>query len=156
LSACEGSAGLSFAVLSPQSPALPHWLLVADEVLGSPSCGGRAWETASPECGDIIRRRWFTNIEDSPGKREWQAVVAGGEAVKGDSGAPVWNPETQEEVGLVTLLGAEPGKPCHKTTIRGRHTTACPRVGVTPLLPFRGKANPEGITEKLGVSMVLK
>ena len=74
--------------------------------------------------------------------------VASGPSIEGDSGGPVWDPETHKAVGLISVGWPSEEVPCHETWYEARW---CPGMGFTPLLPRGGSA---GITSFLGVTIL--
>lgn len=73
--------------------------------------------------------------------------------VSGDSGGPVWDPETHKAVGLITGGSKEAGGKCWPTSYQGvaHQGRICSRMIFTPLLPGGGS---EGILPKLGVEIL--
>jgi len=71
-----------------------------------------------------------------------------GLSIKGDSGGPVWDPETHKAVGLMTAVSSEDGGKCWKTSY---NSVACTRMKFTPLLASGGS---HGIIPELGVEVL--
>jgi YD repeat-containing protein len=96
------------------------------------------------ECGQLYRRRWV-RLDD--GRRTIEAAVKG-RAAQGDSGGPVWDPNTQKAVGIIS---GGFGNPCPELKDGER---SCSRLTFTPLLPFPQKTNPVGVQASLGVEVI--
>lgn len=74
--------------------------------------------------------------------------LAKGLNIQGDSGGPVWNPETHKAVGLITAVSGEAGGKCWITDYNAH---ACTRMLFTPLLAAGESA---GIGPELGVEVL--
>ena len=95
------------------------------------------------ECGRVIaNQRSF----DAAGQK-W-VFVARGIGVEGDSGGPVWDPETHKAVGVITSVSSTLGGKCAVTSYGAME---CNRMLFTPLLPGGGSA---GIVPTLGVEVL--
>jgi hypothetical protein len=106
------------------------------------------WSAVSSgnHCGHI---RFFVTIPTSGGK-EVLAYVADGETESGDSGGPVWDPDTHKAVGLI--VGSSPDfAHCETTPLRRKR---CDKMAFTPL---RVPSSPSaGAEAKLGVQVLVK
>lgn len=74
-----------------------------------------------------------------------------GISAEGDSGGPVWDPETHKAVGLITAATTSFGGKCWDRPVGSRSVIACNRMLFTPLLPGGGSA---GIDPTLGVEVL--
>lgn len=70
---------------------------------------------------------------------------------EGDSGGPVWDPETHKAVGLITSETPGYGGKCWSRPARFRSIKTCNRMLFTPLLPSGGSA---GVDPTLGVEVL--
>jgi len=74
--------------------------------------------------------------------------VVEGITIQGDSGGPVWDPETHKAVGLITGPSSEAGGSCWETSTGA---IGCNRLTFTPLLQGGGSS---GVLPKLGVDIL--
>jgi YD repeat-containing protein len=102
--------------------------------------------TGGQHCGKILKLL----EKDIDGRFVWLFKVEG-PAAQGDSGAPVWDPETHRGVGSITSGMPAPGRPCHDLP---NDAEWCPRMLFTSLLPRPKQTTPAGIVPTLGVEVL--
>ncbi len=98
------------------------------------------------DCARIVGRR-----RGEVDGREFYGAVVSGPIAEGDSGGPVWNRDTVKAVGMMSDLIT--GPKCSYLPNEPLRLE-CPRFIMTPLLPFKGRANPVGILATLGVEVL--
>jgi YD repeat-containing protein len=105
-------------------------------------------KTLNHHCGNILKAEEI----NADGRFDWGFLVSGPTA-QGDSGGPVWDPETHKAVGLITAGSPdyEHNKLC---ALLPSNLVRCPRMIFTPLLPRPGKSQPPGISPTLGVEVL--
>jgi sugar lactone lactonase YvrE len=114
-----------------QAPRLHHrvcWSAIHEKVCGPVTVSG------------------VTHPQDGFGAHNWVFLAHGMDA-QGDSGGPVWDPETHKAVGLITAATGAQGGKCW----REGKVEACNRMMFTPLLPIEGAA---GVVPTLGVEVL--
>jgi hypothetical protein len=111
------------------------------EVCWSGVDGGQA-------CGKVFKKK-LVAVE---GRVSWEYKVIG-PAAEGDSGGPVWNPETHRAVGQISTAERTPTQLCHHL-LSPVGPLWCPRMTFTPILPPEGESQPPGIAPRLGVELL--
>lgn len=92
---------------------------------------------------------WVLGIAETYlGARVENLFLVKGVTVQGDSGGPVWDPETHKAVGLITVASSEDGGKCWETYYGA---LACTRMKFTPLVTARGV---DGALPELGVEIL--
>jgi hypothetical protein len=118
----------------------------AEQVLGGIVC----WSGVSSgsHCGEIEGEAFVSG----DGSHETLVYEAKGPAAQGDSGGPVWDPETHEAVGIMTTAspGPNPGENCERLP---SGSITCPRLQFTPLEQPAGTEAP-GALRYLGVEVL--
>jgi hypothetical protein len=94
-------------------------------------------------CGRVL---WLS--ESRIEGRFEKTFLVRGLSIQGDSGGPVWDPETHKAVGLITAITNEGGGKCWKTSYRAQ---ACNRMRFTPLVTSKGAT---GAIPELGVEIL--
>ena len=135
-----------------------HSVLNGDPLAAQPIQGAQAarlhrtvcWSGINgKDCGSVVLHGKGP-AEDGHGGHKWM-FLALGVVGEGDSGGPVWDPETHKAVGLITSETPGYGGKCWSRPARFRSIKTCNRMLFTPLLPSGGSA---GVDPTLGVEVL--